>query len=43
MLIVGDKLVKEGGSLVDVDVTSITLENSDVEIVSLDVEAKIPI
>ena len=38
---VGDKLVKEeGGSLVDVDVTSITLENSDVEIVSLDVEAQ---
>ena len=38
---VGDKLIREvGGSLVDVDVTSITLENSDVEIVSLDVEAQ---
>ena len=36
---VGDKLIKSvGTSLVEVDVTSITLEGEDVEIVSMDVE-----
>ena len=36
---VGDKLLKSvGGSLVEVDVTSIVLESEDIEIVALDVE-----
>jgi hypothetical protein len=36
---VGDKLLKSvGGSLVEVDVTSIVLESQDIEIVALDVE-----
>ena len=38
---VGDKLIKSvGTSLVEVDVTSITLEGEDVEIVALDVEVQ---
>ena len=36
----GDKLIKADGSLTEVEVTSIVLENEDVEIVSMDVEVQ---